>query len=316
MFPERSLTNPQLNLIAIADNLFKSIDKKVFKTFSRVFILCLFYNYCSAQNVSGNDLNHKKYNQIAYLCTHNAFNSKSDGFHLPNQQLSITDQLNLGVRALMIDVYSRKNDLYVYHAYKFLGSRLFSDVLQEIKIFLDDNPSEIVTLILESYASFNEIANAFEEVELTEYLYSKNPNEEWRTLEQLISENNRLVVFSDRNDSAENIFWYQYLWDNVVETNFSNRKIDDFSCEFNRGKENSRKKDLFILNHFITTRLLGTGSKRKSKVINSKEFLLQRAQNCTEATGKLPNFITVDYVNLGDCKEVVDLINTSNKNLN
>ena len=66
----------------------------------------------------------KKYNEVAYLTTHNAYSSFEDGFYLLNQNLNISSQLSQGVRAFMLDVYSEDELLVLYHGVVDLGSAL------------------------------------------------------------------------------------------------------------------------------------------------------------------------------------------------
>ena len=102
----------------------------------------------------------KKYDEVAYLTTHNAYSSNEDGFYLPNQNFNITSQLTDGVRAFMLDVYSENDQLVLYHGVSELGSSLFLDVLNEFKTFIDDNPNEVITLILEDYSSIIQLSDA------------------------------------------------------------------------------------------------------------------------------------------------------------
>ena len=251
----------------------------------------------------------KRYNEVSFLTTHNSYNSKENGFKFPNQGWSITKQLNNGVRALMLDVYDESGQLEVYHGSRILGSIPFIEILKEINIFMTENENEIVTIILECYASSDQVTTDFENSGLSKYLYTKTITEEWQTLEQMIIDNSRLVVFSDKNDSHAGQEWYHYIWDYAVETHYSNNKIEDFNCDFNRGIDNASNKDLFILNHFLTTSVTGVGSTNKSKEANANPFFIERVRKCQLETGKFPNFITVDFLNLGSCSEVVDIIN-------
>ena len=253
----------------------------------------------------------KPYNEVSYLTTHNAYNSKEDGFKFPNQKRNISAQLNYGVRALMIDVYDVSGQLEVYHGFKILGSRPFIDILKEINNFMDANKNEVVTIILECYASSDQIAADFKNSGLSKYLYTKTINEEWKTLEQMITDNSRIVVFSDRNDAQKGQEWYHYIWDYAVETNFSNNKKEDFSCDFNRGSNNADNKDLFIINHFLNTYVMGVGSPSKSKEANANPYFIERIRACQQQTGKFPNFISVDFYDSGNCKEVLDIINNT-----
>ena len=248
----------------------------------------------------------KKYNEVAFLTTHNAFNSSADDFTFPNQNLSIQEQLAIGVRGFMLDVYDLRGTPTVYHAKKMLGTAPFTSNLRDIKLFLDENPNEVVTLILECYATASEIESDLISTDLMPYLYS-HEGDSWPTLQEMIDNNSRLVVFSDKNDALPYQRWYHYIWDLAVETHFSVHNANDFTCAYNRGDST---KELFILNHFATKSLLGTGNERASEVANANPFFIDRAMQCYKETGKFPNFITVDFVEIGDAMDVVNELNS------
>lgn len=276
-----------------------------------LLFLLTFLNGAFCQCNGCESLCSKKYNEVSYLTTHNAYNSKEDGFKLPNQQWNITTQLNSGVRALMIDVFDQSGQLEVYHAYRILGSKPFIDILKEIKVFMDNNENEVITIILECYARSDQIAADFENSGLSKFLYSKTIDEQWKTLEQMIFDNTRLVVLSDKNDAQTGQDWYHYIWDYAAETGYSNNKKEDFNCDFNRGSHNADKKDLFILNHFLSTSVTGVGSQKKSSKVNANPYFIERVRACQLETGKFPNFITVDFHDSGNCREVVDILNNT-----
>ena len=258
------------------------------------FITFNFYAQCNGSN----DLCNKRYNEVAYLTTHNAFNSKQDRYLFPNQKSNISEQLNNGVRALMIDVYDDNGSTVVYHAYKFLGSQPLSVYLNDIKDFLDNNPNEILTIILETYTSSNAIENEINKVGLLKYLHTQDVNSLWPKLQTMIDSNKRLVMLSDKNDANEKQSWYHYMWNFAVEN-----KYGEINCEFNRGNpENS----LFIFNHFITSL---TGNKENANKVNSFKYLMNHITNCKDLKNKFPNFITVDFYEIGESIDVVSKLN-------
>jgi hypothetical protein len=221
------------------------------------------------------------------LLFHHAF-SQCNGYEdlcskLPNQEWNISTQLKYGVRALMFDVYEESDELVVYHGFKILGSKPFIEVLNEIREFMDENPKEVVTIILECYVNSNQIASEIEDSGLSKYLYTKNKHENWGTLKEMIDDNTRLVVFSDRNGAEVGQEWYHYMWDFAVETHYANHNLKDFNNDFNRGKENAETKDLVILNHFLTKTITGVGSIQKSKKANS--ILVDRIKTFHAVTG-------------------------------
>ena len=270
------------------------MHKYIFSFF--YFITFSFYGQCNGSI----DLCDKRYNEVAYLTTHNAFNSKQDRYLFPNQKSNISEQLNNGVRALMIDVYDDNGSTVVYHAYKFLGSQPLSVYLNDIKYFLDNNPNEILTIILETYTSSNAIENEINKVGLLKYLHTQNVNSLWPKLQTMIDSNKRLVILSDKNDANEKQSWYHYMWNFAVEN-----KYGEINCEFNRG---NRANSLFIFNHFITSL---TGNKDNANKVNSFKFLMNHITNCKDLKNKFPNFITVDFYEIGESIDVVSKLNST-----
>ena len=76
------------------------MKKTIYILFALQFLMHISYAQCNGSV----NLCSKQYNEVAYLTTHNAFNSDEDGLLFPNQSNNIASQLNDGVRGLMIDV--------------------------------------------------------------------------------------------------------------------------------------------------------------------------------------------------------------------
>ncbi len=275
-------------------------------TISIVF-LCLFAYLPAFGQCNGDAaLCDRPFNEVAFLTTHNAYNSAEDDYASPNHNLSIVSQLNDGVRGLMIDVYDNMGVASVFHSAPFLGSRPLVEFLIEIREFLEENQNEVVTIILECYTTADMIESEINASELTDYLYTHDVDTGWPTLQEMIDDNARLVILSDVNDASADQAWYHYMWDLAVETHYSNNSIADFSCNFNRG---DAENDLFILNHFITDASVGIGEPDSSLIANSNPYFIERVLECQTITEKFPNFVTVDFHELGDCHAVVNQLN-------
>jgi hypothetical protein len=267
-------------------------------SFTSANLFFLFTSNVFSQCNGSIDSCNKRYDEVAYLTTHNAFNSRQDSFLFPNHNTNIEAQLNSGVRALMIDVYEDNGVSVVYHGYSFLGSKPLSTYLNTIKHFLDTNPNEIITIILECYTNANAIENDMSNAGLTNYLHSQNSNSPWSTLQTMINSNKRLVVLSDKSDATSNQDWYHYVWDFAVEN-----KYGEINCDYNRGNPSNK---LFIYNHFVTSNM---GSVAKARRVNSNPDFLNYVTQCQLLKNKFPNFITVDFYEIGDALEVVNLLN-------
>ena len=277
------------------------------KDFIILAIIGLFTNFDSFSQCNGSaELCNRKFNEIAYLTTHNAFNSSQDNFLFPNQNFNITSQLNNGVRALMIDVYDFFGTPTVYHGSSLLGSSSFLNYLNDIKVFLDNNPNEVISVILECYTSSNEIENDLIQADLLGSLYTHSLGNDWPTLQAMIDSGQRLVIFTDKQDASPSQAWYHYVWDFAVETHFTANSINDFNCDYNRGDASN---DLFILNHFITNAALGFGEESEAIIVNANPFLIDRALECFQEKNKFPNFITLDFYDQGEGLAAVNELN-------
>lgn len=259
-----------------------------------------------AQCNGSTDLCNRRYDEVIYATTHNAY-SYDGTFLFPNQTHPVSKQLDDGVRGLMLDVYMLGGVPVVYHGSSLLGAEPFIDLLVDIKDFLDQNPNEVVTIILECYITSAQVEAAFASASLMSYLHAQPAQDPWPTLQDMINSGKRLVLFSDVND-AQNQPWYHYVWDYAVETHFSNHARTDFSCAYNRGNP---ANDLFILNHFVTQQTLGYGIKDSAAAVNAIPYITDRANLCWSTTGKIPNFLTVDFYETGDVFQAVDQLNAS-----
>lgn len=258
----------------------------------------------------------KRYDEVTYLTTHNAYNYSDEpaNFPLPNQTHSINQQLEDGVRAFMLDIYhpdqwqedESPESIWLYHSFSLSGSKLFSEELLIFKEYLAANENEVITFILETYVSFELLKEVFDEADLTKYLYMpESNNSDWPTLKSMIENNQRLVIFTESADiNADD--WYLDMWAYTVETHFSNNVQTDFSCSYNRGDAST---SLFVLNHFITDPIIGVGRIDSANIINQYNYLLNRIELCESETGKLPNFLAVDFYEQGNTMDIVDFLN-------
>ncbi len=273
--------------------------------------IIILLNIFNSQNLQAQcngytELCDKKYDEVVYVTTHNAFNYEGD-FIFPNHFFDVPQQLKDGVRAFMLDLYLLDGEVYLYHSFDFLGTQLFTDLLGDIHQFMVDKPNEVITFILESYISAEDVNNALIASDLIQFVHTQKKGEPWPTLQEMIKGNKRLVILSSENDGADfDLDWHHYVWDFAVETDWNNKRRSDFSCDFNRGNADN---SLFILNHFITEELIGTGLPDTAELINSNPYLLERCLECQEISGKIPNFLTVDFYSLGDVFEAANNLN-------
>ncbi len=242
----------------------------------------------------------RRYDQVSYATTHNAMTNADEGWTFPNQQHGISRQLDDGIRALMLDTHYFEDEPYLCHAYCELGKEPLVDGLAKIKRFLDRRPNDVVTIIFEAYVDEEDVDLAFDEAELLDYLHEQPVGQPWPTLRELVDSGRRLVVFTDERGEEP---WHHYVWDYASETHYSFENPAQFSCAPNRGNPNH---SLFILNHFLTQVVGGAALARQ---VNFNPLFIDRALQCQEERNRLPNFVTVDFHDIGDVFYVVDALN-------
>jgi len=237
---------------------------------------------------------------VAYLTTHNAMANEADGWLGPNQLRSLDSQLADGVRAFMLDTYLEDGEALVCHSLCYLGSEHLTDTLSRFTRFLDHNPREVITLILEAYAPLEDTLASFEASGLLPYTHVHAPATPWPSLGELVERGERLVVFSDAGGGEP---WHHEVWKHCWETHWHWEDPLEMNCQPNRGNQ---EHPLFILNHFITDPV---ASELDAAVVNTEEFLWERARGCQEESGQIPNFVAVDFYSVGDALTVVNRLN-------
>jgi hypothetical protein len=264
------------------------------------------------------------YDQVAYATTHNAMAARFDpygySFLVSSQCSGVPTQLADGIRGLMLDIHfypppgAEEPELLLCHSDCDFGSQLLVDGLAEIREFLDAHPSEVISFIVETNAETApmeaEIRDAFAASGILPYAHVQAPGAPWPTLGEMVAANQRLVVLTDDSSNAgcnadgDPCPWYHYLWnDFAFETHFTYLNPSQLSCADNRGTPGN---DLFILNHFLT---VNVGLPQFARQVNFDPLLSRRARDCWAFHGRIPNFPTVDFYEIGSIVRTANLLN-------
>ncbi|KAJ2697923.1 hypothetical protein H4218_003617 [Coemansia sp. IMI 209128] len=341
---------------------------KVFSAVLSALLLCSWQCGVSGNPAAGQspcnghkELCSRPYNKVSFACTHNSYSyAPPAGSPVLNQERTIKEQLNDGIRAFMLDVVrpspeetlltrigSFFRNLFT-HEEKATDSRVhlchgscdlidkgpLADTLVVFREFLDANPNEVITFIIENVSGFTvkDLQPSFASSGIEKYAFTPNPSfsahsanhagYQWPTLGQLIGDKHRLVVFIDDKAQPDVVPYILPEWDYVVELPYSNiHPIKEFPCNQDRPHD-GQPRDLLVLNHFGYNRLTIAGknidtpltsSQVKENGYNSLDSLQTHLNTCAKTWGdsRVFNFVTLDYYDVGDRSifHMVDKIN-------
>ncbi|KAJ8436029.1 hypothetical protein Cgig2_007687 [Carnegiea gigantea] len=248
------------------------------------------------------------FNKYAFLTTHNAYAIEGEPSHtevpritFTNQEDNITQQLQNGVRALMLDTYDFRGDVWLCHSFAgkchdYTAFEPAIDTLKEIEAFMSSNPGEIVTLILEDYVEAPKgLTKVFTDAGLMKYWFpvSRMPKhgEDWPLVSDMVAKNQRLLVFTS-SKSKEVSEGIAYQWNYMVENQYGDRGMKPGQCT-NRAESaplNDTTKSLVLVNYFRSIPI-----KQFSCVDNSANLTAMLHPCHDAAANRWANFVAVDY---------------------
>ena len=270
--------------------------------------------------------------QVVLPGAHNAMSAEELGWGIPNQTVAIPGQLDLGVRALLLDTHYGRlqpdgtvitdddgdvttgtRGVYLCHEFCQIGATPLAPALRQIRKWLRANPAEVLVIENEDYISNDDFVGAMTKSGLLDYVY-RGPDAPWKTLGQMIRKGHRVVMLAD-NDKAVDPLWYRPTYDGVMqETPYTFNPPSQLtdpanwrqSCRPNRGGTTG---SLFLMNHWSPSTAPPVPDPANSNAVNAYDVIAGRATTCAEVRGRYPNIIAVDQVGYGGLFDAVADLN-------
>jgi hypothetical protein len=278
------------------------------------------------------DLCRKRVNEVTFAATHNSMSSANAGWLFPDQDAGIRQQLESGIRGLLIDTHywDTRDDVVALtrdrvpdnlsvalssfvtsigepqpgallcHSLCTLGNEPLTDGLTEVKRFLDRNRNEVIVVVIEDYVSVADTEAAFKQTGLDRYVVTHRPDTSWPTLGQLVRTNKRLIVFSENQKPPP--AWYGSFEASFQDTPYNVDTPDAFTCTLNRGDPTN---PLLLLNNWIDK---VSPDRADAATVNSYDALMANVSRCLQR-GRRPNLIAVDFYNIGNVIQVAADLN-------
>ncbi|EJU00025.1 PLC-like phosphodiesterase [Dacryopinax primogenitus] len=252
----------------------------------------------------------RQYSNITFIGAHDSF-ALSPSL-AGNQDYDLTQQLTDGIRMLQNQAHSANNTIELCHtSCSLLDGGSLAIYLGKLKVWLDANPGEVVTLLLVNNDDLpvSQFGAVLQSVGLD--TVSFNPGkasltlQEWPTLGQMLDQGTRLVTFMDTNADFQSVPYILDEFSNMWETAFD--VTTTFDCVVNR-THGDPTTQLSTINHFldIGTTIAGIGITMPDKpalpqtnAVSGPNSLGAQAQECVAENGRAPNFLLVDYYEVG-----------------
>ncbi|KAK3504568.1 PLC-like phosphodiesterase [Neurospora crassa] len=275
----------------------------------------------------------RAYNNVTHMGAHDSSflrdASTSDSL-AGNQYFNATVALDAGIRLLQAQVHDVNGTLQLCHtSCSLLDAGPLQDWLAKIKFWMDNNPNEVVTILLVNSDNklVSDYAAVFEGSGISTYGYQlsngSSASNTWPTLGDMITSNKRLVTFIASIDYSPT---YPYLlseFDHVFETAYNVLSLSGFNCTLDRPKGQGSAGDAIsaglmpLMNHFADSLLLQgvqIPDETDIDITNSPDTsttgnLGLHADTCVKQWGVNPTFILVDFFDHGPAIDTADRLN-------
>ncbi|KAL0473079.1 PLC-like phosphodiesterase [Neurospora intermedia] len=275
----------------------------------------------------------RAYNNVTHMGAHDSSflrdASTSDSL-AGNQYFNATVALDAGIRLLQAQVHDVNGTLQLCHtSCNLLDAGPLQDWLAKIKFWMDNNPNEVVTILLVNSDNklVSDYAAVFEGSGISTYGYQlsngSSASNTWPTLGDMITSNKRLVTFIASIDYSPT---YPYLlseFDHVFETAYNVLSLSGFNCTLDRPKGQGSAGDAIsaglmpLMNHFADSLLLQgvqIPDETDIDITNSPDTsttgnLGLHADTCVKQWGVKPTFILVDFFDHGPAIDTADRLN-------
>ncbi|KAF2722818.1 PLC-like phosphodiesterase [Polychaeton citri CBS 116435] len=268
----------------------------------------------------------RRYSSVSLIGTHDSAFVGSLIDPTVNQGVGISDQLDAGIRFLQSQTHKDGDTLKMCHTSCDLqDAGPVADYLATVKTWLDGHPSDVVTILLTNgdNADVSEFGSVLDASGLKDYAFvpPSSPNalayDDWPNLEEMISDNKRLVFFLDYGADTTKVPYildeFAYFWEthyDVTDENFSD-------CSIDRPPNSSPDGRMSIVNHFLDTEVFGTGvlipdntKDYRTNAATGAGSIGAQADLCKRLyDGKTVNVVLVDRFDMGDVFTAQDALN-------
>lgn len=251
----------------------------------------------------------RAYTAVSFPGDHDAYATVAGLYLGADQTYPMTRQLDDGVRVLHLEVQPNPDDSNapsLCHGACILGHERLVDGLAEIRAFVAAHPDELVTLLMETSngSTGADVARAMNDAGLAPYARAHALGAAWPTLRAMLDDGERVVALLSSDAPAAEPWLldrFAFTW----ETPWDNESLADFRrCDADRGTKGDA---IYVVDNYLED--MAVASTAEAATTNTDPFLVDRQLLCQGAEMQLPNYVMVNFYEIGDVFHVVDVLN-------
>ncbi|PZD74580.1 hypothetical protein C1752_00696 [Acaryochloris thomasi RCC1774] len=245
------------------------------------------------------DTSTRAINEVTIPTTHNSYNY-GPRFLLPNVNESIPEQLKNGVRGIELDPHSLGKKIQLFHGLRgLLGKQPASEVLAEISEFVQQHPSEVVVIKINSKVPGPELKALVDRAGLSPYLYVHKKGEAIPTSAELATTNRRVLITNAPGNLSSRLPLCTTRWNLQSPQALWPPREHRAPCS----------GEFFSVVAFAVEPFLGIGSSDYATIINDYKSLLNLAETAWKLNGKKVWRLEVDFPDIGNVYGVAETLN-------
>lgn len=249
----------------------------------------------------------KRYDELCQAATHDSA-ANSGYWQTPSQDRSLRFQLENSVRVFMLNVMGAPAGVSVCKADCEQGITPLATVLTTVKEFLDGNPRDVVTLIIDSVLPASQLAAEFVTTKLDILAHTQALQAPWPNLAAMIASGHRLVVLSSSTEGGP--AWLlprqAFIWETAARWT----SLPAMTCN---PVEGAADRPLYLVHHDLVETPdageEGQPSLARAAEANAFPVALARLQQCKNQFGRAPNYLALDFFEIGDAQGATMVLN-------
>ncbi|KAH9929628.1 PLC-like phosphodiesterase [Epithele typhae] len=251
----------------------------------------------------------RSYGNVTFMGAHDSFAFSENPLDLAaDQRVDIPSQLGLGVRLLQAQSHMNDGVLHFCHtSCELFDGGSVEDYLKTVHDFLTANPKEDVWDPAFQASGIADLAFVPPSIPVKQ--------SDWPTLGDMIDSGKRVVVFLDTGaDDDRSVPYILPEFPMIWETPFSVTD-ENFPCSVDRiNGPLSTEDHMYMINHSLNKDIFGLGiivsDPLDADDTNSVASIMANAGGCQGfAAGRAPNFVLLDFVNIGNGLDAVNQLN-------